>query len=375
MVIIEKSQLESYRLAVAKIAFLQTYAPRFSFVENLAGSCMLVRDSDAENAGRSTICVAILQRPPKGKKIDYPITIYYQQRSYTKYLRKVEGGKRAEREGAAIKFDAEVLSPAFDECYENDLETAFTDPQGLFIGAREPITAGTDIMSLFSNVDGSFDNPDEYLDSLMARERSESFRFLYKYRTAKSFEENEYGARSGTLSFSHPMKFNDPFDCNCFFSNGNSAVDKFRILCLAGSYDNILMWSHYGEEHRGYCCEYEFWDIYRTIVSDNTVRGLCIWGAVKYTDKRPQQRSAHGSFTWADIQFYVNASFLKFIDWEYEKEIRFVIISNDPSLGQFHNIVLSQSPTAYMGCNNYNNNQACRWKMEKHPTKYALIRT
>lgn len=58
--------------------------------------------------------------------------------------------------------------------------------------------------------------------------------------------------------FSNPMSFNDPFDCalvkgekfNEFF------LERKKILCLATEYDNLLMWSHYADCHRGLCIEY-----------------------------------------------------------------------------------------------------------------------
>lgn len=370
MIIIEKSQLAAYRIAVAKIAFLKTYNSEFSFVRNLAGSSMLVRKLDTSDADNGTICVAVLQQPSKGTKASYPVTTYYQKGPYQAYLRKKERKNGAGQEG---KYEViELLPPAFDEYYDMDLETAITHPDKFFNNINEIRTADGDILSVFSGINGLLTNADEYLEPLKEREHWEKFPCLYKYLTAETFERDIHGTRSGSLSFSHPNKFNDPFDCNCFFSNGNSAADKFRILCLAGSNDNILMWSHYGEEHKGYCCEYWFQDIYNAIANYNDISGLCIWSSVKYTDKRPKQFSPHSNFTWTDINDYVNAAFSKFKDWEYEKETRFVIISNDPNLPQFP-IISLPTPIAYRGCNNQNKKSICTRKMVKDPIKYALI--
>lgn len=95
---------------------------------------------------------------------------------------------------------------------------------------------------------------------------------------------------SGTFWFSSPVNFNDPFDCKVYPStesavkrakeqlerNGGQltenlvrtlvtdetvikAVDRVMnskgVLCLTPHPDNILMWSHYADKHKGVCLE------------------------------------------------------------------------------------------------------------------------
>jgi hypothetical protein len=91
----------------------------------------------------------------------------------------------------------------------------------------------------------------------------------------------------GTLKFSKPSSFNDPFDClpgvksvrlddqrvverfqqqnreptlrekmafSCQINDPNyhrEQADSLRILSLTKSKKNILMWSHYADQHRG----------------------------------------------------------------------------------------------------------------------------
>ena len=116
------------------------------------------------------------------------------------------------------------------------------------------------------------------------------------------------------------------------------------------------MWSHYGNEHKGYCYGYRFYDLYEKISSlifnsteeNQTKSCSVILGDVTYTTKRPKQRSSYYSFTWADINHYINACFTKFKDWEYEKEVRFVIMSDQP-MPNF--LVINPNPAEiYRGC-------------------------
>ena len=65
------------------------------------------------------------------------------------------------------------------------------------------------------------------------------------------------------LHFSHPNTWNDPFEYDA-----QKEIDSGRLYaCFAKNksdvgeqdvFDNILMWSHYAESHKGICIEYEY---------------------------------------------------------------------------------------------------------------------
>ena len=40
----------------------------------------------------------------------------------------------------------------------------------------------------------------------------------------------------------------------------NKIKDSVRVVCLSEVYDSMLMWSHYAQNHMGYCIEYNFKD-------------------------------------------------------------------------------------------------------------------
>lgn len=50
--------------------------------------------------------------------------------------------------------------------------------------------------------------------------------------------------------------FDDTFT-NLEKEMANNLANAFRIGCLAGNQYNRLMWSHYGDSHRGFCIEYD----------------------------------------------------------------------------------------------------------------------
>lgn len=90
---------------------------------------------------------------------------------------------------------------------------------------------------------------------------------LYKYYGASA---GEAAIKENTLGFRTPDKFNDPFELSSLSSSigPESKLDTLDyviqhlsesvgILSLTRSYDNPLMWAHYGEEHKGIVVGYD----------------------------------------------------------------------------------------------------------------------
>ena len=96
-----------------------------------------------------------------------------------------------------------------------------------------------------------------------------------------------------TLGLSKPSTFNDPFDCQFAIPNDFTDVLRaqkaikstndafFRVGCLTETYDNRLMWSHYGGSYRGVCVEYD-------VSNFSAVQTACYFAPVIYGKKRPK---------------------------------------------------------------------------------------
>lgn len=79
-------------------------------------------------------------------------------------------------------------------------------------------------------------------------------------------------ARLDQIFLTDPKKFNDPYDCfyhtviNSGEELGGGKLEKFKehirkfepfgCYCLTKSPENLLMWSHYADKHRGICIGY-----------------------------------------------------------------------------------------------------------------------
>lgn len=191
----------------------------------------------------------------------------------------------------------------------------------------------------------------------------------YKYTSLKAATEI---LKSNRLYFSNPTAFNDPFDMNNSLVDTNvtkkeaiewikhythkSTAEKKKIIkeigentkkisnamtfaleqqkkmtgvtCFSKSYSNTLLWSHYGDKHKGVCLGFKF---FPTSPADD----LLVMH-VNYVDKiipinyfRNQDIAL---FYWIFTKSHV---------WEYEEEIR-AVVTNRTGLIEFSKSCLTE---------------------------------
>lgn len=164
-------------------------------------------------------------------------------------------------------------------------------------------------------------------------------RALFKYRSLSSINTYKIFVNK-KLYFSTPKDFNDPFDCKIdalisntdvfvqslakygsnegvmpAIENGHNinntigkVVNRKGICCFSKEKDNILMWSHYADSHRGICLEFE--------ISENDNFFSCPIREIKYDES---YHVIDVSRTRNDIG---EKLFIKHECWQYEKEVR-----------------------------------------------------
>lgn len=109
------------------------------------------------------------------------------------------------------------------------------------------------------------------------------------------------------------------------------AVGYFRIACLCNRFDkkgkdsteNLLMWAHYANSHKGICVKYRLPKESQFI--DGSNRQLFVLKPVVYKDKK----------TNVDDITLEDAFFLKSTQWAYEDEYRLLYFSEEPSLDYY----------------------------------------
>ncbi|EGK02605.1 DUF2971 domain-containing protein [Dysgonomonas gadei] len=151
---------------------------------------------------------------------------------------------------------------------------------------------------------------------------------IYKYHTININLLNSL--RNKTNWYSKLSYLNDPYEC-LFIDNTNTTVYKnlvstLSVCCFSRNMNNILMWSHYADSHRGVCLEWEIDEeaphikgALNPITYDNKLVTL---EEVKITKEG-----------YLDLNVGDNGKFIfqKLKYWEYEEEMRIYNIDEDPN--------------------------------------------
>lgn len=194
---------------------------------------------------------------------------------------------------------------------------------------------------------------------------------IYRYKYLPLNEGSLKMLTEGTLKFTCPLEFNDPFDCmpsydpasidnldkirpdlikqvgayhklspakrlqrkGIFVQNLKRAVEsgdfvkglvsKLGVLSLSRIPTNILMWSHYADHHKGFVVELR-------IPMDAPLRHLyrVVPQQVEYLATRP----IFALGTSCDIDGYF---LTKSLDWEYEQEERVLSTAEGPGIHSY----------------------------------------
>ena len=178
---------------------------------------------------------------------------------------------------------------------------------------------------------------------------------LFKYQTLSAY--SLAALVNNTVWLAKPRTFNDPFDCGVTLDKNKfresldhaithahqhsrsedlsgkdlsglrpgdeNAYEKFRlgiksllqemgVLCLTEVSDSMLMWSHYANNHRGFCVEFDF-------SSDTQLRKIA--RAVRYSDHFPSLSAV--DLVGPDKYEALDALWLTKAEcWAYEREWR-----------------------------------------------------
>lgn len=199
---------------------------------------------------------------------------------------------------------------------------------------------------------------------------------LYKYR--------KYSANSLSslinqqLHFSAPARFNDPIDCQIsitqalktaiesankkthgavksrleklmkiedVFKKMETDINSSGIFSLCKYSDKVQMWSHYADEHKGFCIGYSLSEKFRKSYKTNAIIGLCDVHYAKdnpYLDYFIEFGESSERIMWDE--FWVPLLSLglvaKSLVWSNEDEVR--IVRGKPGLVRYSKKELSE---------------------------------
>lgn len=110
----------------------------------------------------------------------------------------------------------------------------------------------------------------------------------------------------------------------------HNVMNNSRVLCVAEDNDNVVMWSHYADEHRGVCIRLQCID-----ELDNT---LLLAKPVQYVEKFPvfpetEEHVKHltGEEPLSISKLIYDIPYYKHKHWGYEKEWRVHVPNEEPS--------------------------------------------
>lgn len=121
--------------------------------------------------------------------------------------------------------------------------------------------------------------------------------------------------------------FNDPADPLVklnkeAFKIVEEYISNIRICSLSPTYDNFLMWSHYSNEHKGICIEYDA----TNFKESNTKIEKLILKKIIYTNKIRFGNFEH-IIAYNNLEldkYFLSLFYIKHKNWKYENEYRFI---------------------------------------------------
>lgn len=188
----------------------------------------------------------------------------------------------------------------------------------------------------------------------------------------------------GTLKFNSFNEFNDPFDCitsydvdasmeyyktrkDLFKTIGDSlqlspaklilhkkkmlhgirksiesgqlhidVISQVGICCFSLRSDNILMWSHYAQNHQGFVIEFDI-DINDQNANVNNTEKTLIGYEVEYQPDMPKIKSGNEDFESLRDIFLTKSK-----DWEYEREYRVITTHIGAGIYPFNRDLISR---------------------------------
>jgi hypothetical protein len=153
--------------------------------------------------------------------------------------------------------------------------------------------------------------------------RRERFRRLYHYVEARWALDD---IRRRRLKASEIDHVNDPYEWSTVYSDHEesqlalektqrAAFERYGLLCFSQRWNNIQMWSHYGDRHKGICLGFDVDAKFTEVVDYRTA--LLSVGNIMHEDNETRKRNRE-KYEGIIVTSYRR----KYSGWSYEKEVR-----------------------------------------------------
>lgn len=187
---------------------------------------------------------------------------------------------------------------------------------------------------------------------------------LYKYHTINFNLLQSLRKQINWYSKLHLL--NDPYEC--FFIDNTTTtaykdfVSQLCVCCFSKNMNEILMWSHYANNHKGVCIEFD-------IIDENVIKGQLM--EVTYSNELSTLNNVERTSTGhLSLNVSSNGKFLttKFQNWSYEEEFRAYIICEDANSNGMEKPFLGSLTALYFGKNSSQDDI----ELVKHNTSHII---
>lgn len=153
-------------------------------------------------------------------------------------------------------------------------------------------------------------------------------------------------------------------------------IPEFRILCLSEIYDNLLMWSHYSDSHRGVVLELQSieqfdspWLIAQPIIYQSSPPILVT------VEDWVKSLTGQKHLDFNEWRFYEPLTLTKTKDWEYEKEWRVVDFMRQGESGCYQDCLFNppELRAIYLGCEISNEDAGDIISLLKYDLSHVLV--
>jgi hypothetical protein len=119
---------------------------------------------------------------------------------------------------------------------------------------------------------------------------------------------------------------------------------KFGIFSVSTRNDNILMWSHYSNHHKGICVRFNCQKFQEFLETDCPQNDLIVyWNYIDYKNEYPLLNP----FESDKDENYIKPLLIKSSDWKYENEFRFILFDYPNKAVIIPNSIIDQ---VILGC-------------------------
>lgn len=222
---------------------------------------------------------------------------------------------------------------------------------------KEVEVLGKQMRSVIKKAKNNGDNAfiyDALEKELLPAVRKELPRKIYKYyqlgEDSTGNKRRLESVRSNNIWASTCFEFNDPFECQYLYLNENDLLkmgipnpedakkiwdsimgqiqQRITTICFTQNPNDMPMWAHYANEHKGFCVEYEVdndKNLYPVFYSQNRMKAQSLFVELIYCFFNKEN---DGNSLTTLLKYIMLTSAFKDKSWESEHEIRAIFINS-----------------------------------------------